>query len=181
MVSHALLDLFSQHDGRTAGMQSKHRPAEVPPPVAHDVAGLLREVERLGCRIDLVDGQPVLKGNGSAIPSAVMGMLRENRALIIDHLARTDIHTSDCTLHVEREQSGIRRNPETGKLHLFGDPSPHWLREQGWEWNERRRRFTAPYPFDQDDPPPRFMVGGGPGLPFDLPNVIFEPQHEGAA
>ncbi|MCP1242737.1 hypothetical protein [Acetobacter lambici] len=181
MVSHALLDLFSQHDGRTAGMQPKHRPAEVPPPVAHDVAGLLREVERLGCRIDLVDGQPVLKGNGSAIPSAVMGMLRENRTLIIDHLARTDMHTSDCALHVECEQSGIRRNPETGKLHLFGDPSPHWLQEQGWEWNERRRRFTAPYPFDREDPRPRDMIGGGPCLPADFPNIILEPQNVGAA
>lgn len=181
MVSHALLDLFSQHDGGKAGVQVEPRSAEASPSVAWDAAGLLSEVGRLGCRIDLVGGQPVLKGNRSAIPSEVMDMLRGNRSQIIDHLARAGLHPSDCAYHVECEQSGIRRNPETGKLHLFGDPSPRWLREQGWEWNERRRRFTAPYPFDQDDPPPRFMVGGGPSLPADYPEIIFEPHDKGAA
>ena len=181
MVSHALLDLFSQHDGGADNTQAEPILFEAPPPSACNIAGLLNEVDWLGCRIELVDGKPVLKGNRSAIPSEVMDLLKEHRAQIIDYLTSQAAYQPDVAPATGRAQSGIRKDATTGKLHLFGNPNPAWLEKQGWKWSDRQRRFVATYPFDREDPRPRDMIGGGPCLPADFPNIILEPQNEGAA
>ncbi|MPQ73631.1 hypothetical protein [Acetobacter senegalensis] len=166
MVSHALLDLFSLPDGGADGAQTQPGPrlhaAEAPPPVAHDVAGLLREVERLGCRIVLDGTQPVIRGNGAALPPSLLAMLKENRAAIIARLSERAALAEPLSGSITPEHSGIRKDPATGKLHLFGDPSPAWLEKQGWEWNDQRRRFMAPFPQDREDPPPRFIITASP-------------------
>lgn len=186
MVSRALLDLFSHYDAgkaiaRTEYPQTWEDPqrhtAEVPPPVD----GLISEVERLGCQIDLVAGQPVLKGNSAALTPSLLAMLKENRSAIIARLSERAAPTKTLSFSITPEHSGIRKDAATGKLHLFGNPSPAWLREQGWEWDKRRRRFMAPFPFDRADPRPCDMIGGGPSLPADHPEIIFEPQNEEAA
>lgn len=52
MVSHALLDLFSLHDGGADNTQTQPGPllyvAEASPPMIRNIDGLLSETERLG-------------------------------------------------------------------------------------------------------------------------------------
>jgi hypothetical protein len=185
MVSHALLDLFSLHDGGADNTQTQPGPllyvAEAPPPMIRNIDGLLSETERLGCRIILDGTQPVIQGNGAALPPALLATLKENRAAIIARLGERVALAEPLSGSVTLEHSGIRKDPATGKLHLFGNPSPAWLKKQGWEWSDRQRRFVAPFPSDRGDPLPRFMIGGGPGLPADFPEIIFETHNKGEA
>ncbi|MFT8862839.1 MAG: hypothetical protein ABF916_07615 [Acetobacter fabarum] len=177
MVSHTLLDLFSQHDGGKADVQAEPRSA-APPPSVDD---LLSEVERLGCRIDLVDCQPVIRANSAALTPSLLAMLKENRSAIIARLSDRAALAGPLSASIISERSGIRKDTATGKLHLFGNPSPVWLKKQGWAWDDRQRRFVATYPHDRADPRPCDMIGGGPPLPADYPEIIFEPQDKGAA
>lgn len=184
MVSHALLDLFSLYDGGADGAQIQPGPrrhaAEAPPPMIRDIDGLLSETERLGCRIILDGTQPVIRGNGAALPPSLLAMLKENRAAIIARLGERAALTEPLSDSITPEHSGIRKDATTGNLHLFGNPSPAWLKKQGWERSDRQRRFVAPFPFDRGDPLPHFMIGGGPGLPADFPEIIFETHNKGA-
>ncbi|CCT60398.1 hypothetical protein [Acetobacter pasteurianus] len=163
MVSQALRDLFSR-DGDT-----------------FQISFLLKEIEDLGAHIVLADGQPVIRGDRSIISPDLLARLKEGRALIIEHLREQAAHSPERAEGIEQERSGIRKDMETGKLHVFGNPSSQWLMAQGWEWDKHRRRFMAPYPFDREDPHPSCMIGGGPKLPDDYPELMFEPQNVQAA
>lgn len=138
---------------------------------------LINELARIGCRIVLVEGRPVIRGNRVAISSDLLARVKKNREAIVESL---EVLLSDD--QTSYRQAGIRLDKETGKMHIFGDPSSEWLRAQGWKWDRRRHRFMAPYPFDREDPHPSCMIGGGPKLPAGFPEVIYEPEHrEGRA
>ncbi len=163
MVSQVLRDLFARDSD------------------PFQVSFLVKEIESLGAHIVLADEQPVIRGDRSVISPDLLVRLKENRALIIEHLKEQAAHSAERMEGIEQERSGIRRDMETGKLHVFGNPSSQWLMAQGWEWDKHRRRFMAPYPFDREDPHPSCMVGGGPKLTDDYPELMFEPQNEQAA
>lgn len=96
------------------------------------------------------------------------------RDAIIQILEATGPSPAQAPAHEDR--SGIRLDPKTGKLHLFGSPDPQWLKEQGWAWDQNRHRFMAPYPRDRDDATPEHMIGGGPRLPDDYPEITYAPD-----
>ncbi|GBQ61120.1 hypothetical protein AA0313_2606 [Acetobacter indonesiensis NRIC 0313] len=173
MVSKALSALMEWAEDKQADasgslpVPDNSEPAEINP------AALIKELDFLGCEIVLNDGTPVIRGNKAAITPDLLDLLKAGREQIIKHLTAqaSQGHEQEATSEPPQpeslparhcEQSGIRRAPETGKLHIFGDPDPRWLKEQGWEWNEQRRRFMAPYPHDKGNPHPRFFVSARP-------------------
>lgn len=172
MVSMALKDLSDWFDAQ----ESPGKQAEPPGPDYADA--LLRELDWCGCRVVLVDGRPSLRGNVQAVEPDTLALLKEHRAEII---ARLEEQAGGGEMPARAEPSGIRRHPETGKLHAFGNPSPAWLRGQGWTWCDQRRRHMAPYPHDRDDPPPHLTIDGGHPRPPVFPDVIHEPSDNGDA
>lgn len=163
MVSDALLDLFGHNKPPAPAPHNNISSAQV----VHNgsAAGLFSELEWLGCSVALVQGAPVIRGNRAAITSDLLALLKENRAAIIAHLSEHQGEAAEGGTSVQplsdaslRNDAGIRKDPDSGKLHLFGDPCPRWLKEQGWEWDARRCRFLAPYPHDREDPPPHYFV-----------------------
>lgn len=146
-------------------------------PTAEDARAAFMEVETYGGRLALKDGQPFLCGDVVSLPKDLLPRLTWCRTEIIDLLQEWERSGADVSVcdpepvpqpgrrpepEAEAPAYGVRRDPETGKLHRFGDPSPGWLRSRGWTWDARQRRFVAPFPWDRDDPPPEFMYGGGP-------------------
>lgn len=173
MVSKALSGLMDWADGLTVPHDSSSSSDGTSCAPHTDAAALIKEVEWLGCEIALADGRPVIRGNKAAITPDLLDRLKATRAEIVRHLtaqASPDHEPMAVSqqhqpgpLPIEHDaQSGVRRNPKTGKLHIFGAPDPRWLKEQGWEWNEQRRRFMAPFPQDREDPPPRFIITASP-------------------
>ncbi|PYD68299.1 hypothetical protein CFR76_15795 [Komagataeibacter swingsii] len=139
-------------------------------PAIPDPSALLAQLDDLGCRVVLVDGQPAIRGNTAAITPDLIRMMKHSRDGIIQMLEAAE----PSPAHENR--SGIRLDPKTGKLHLFGSPDPQWLKEQGWAWDQNRHRFMAPYPHDRDDATPEHMIGGGPRLPDDYPQITYAPD-----
>ena len=137
-------------------------------------SALLAQLDDLGCRVVLVDGQPAIRGNTAAITPDLIRMMKHSRDAIIQMLEAAEPSPAQAPAHEDR--SGIRLDPKTGKLHLFGSPDPQWLKEQGWAWDQNRHRFMAPYPRDRDDATPEHMIGGGPRLPDDYPEITYAPD-----
>lgn len=174
MVSKALSGLMDWADGlpvpHDSASPAPHRTHSAP---QTDAAALIKELDFLGCKIVLKDGGPVIRGDKAAITPDLLDLLKAGREQIIEHLtaqaspdheqkAASEPPQPDPLPTEHDPQSGIRRDPETGKLHIFGNPDPRWLKEQGWEWNDQRRRFMAPFPQDREDPPPRFIITASP-------------------
>lgn len=174
MVSKALSGLMAWADGLPMAHDSSSPYHETPAAQHTDAVALIKEVEWLGCEIALADGRPVIRGNKGAITPDLLDRLKATRAEIVRYLTEQPPSVSTAATVSgpaapasspagDLEQSGIRQDPDTGKLYLFGGPDPRWLKEQGWEWNEQRRRFMAPFPQDREDPPPRFIITASPG------------------
>lgn len=173
MVSKALSGLMDWADGLPEPHVSSSSSDGTSCAPHTDAAALIKEVEWLGCEIALADGKPVIRGNKAAITPDLLDRLKATRTEIVQHLTeQAPSISADATMSApaaptaslagELEQSGIGRDPDTGKLYLFGGPDPRWLKEQGWEWNNQRRRFMAPFPQDREDPPPRFIITASP-------------------
>ncbi|MGO2958787.1 MAG: hypothetical protein ACTIDN_07085 [Acetobacter sp.] len=173
MVSKAISTLMEWAEDKQADASVLPSAPSNHPSAGINAAALIKELEWLGCEIVLKDSQPVVRGNKAAITPDLLDLLKAGREQIIEHLtaqAREDYEQEAASEPPQPvslpathcEQSGIRRDPETGKLHIFGDPDPRWLKERGWEWNEKQCRFMAPYPHDRSDPHPRYFVSARP-------------------
>ncbi|POF63235.1 hypothetical protein [Novacetimonas maltaceti] len=144
-------------------------------PAIPDPSALLAHLDDLGCRVVLVDGQPAIRGNTAAITPDLIRMMKHSRDAIIQMLEAAGPSTAQP--QPDENRSGIRLDPKTGKLHLFGSPDPQWLKGQGWKWDQNRRRYMASYPHDREDATPKYMIGGGPRLPDDYPEIIYAPDN----
>lgn len=174
MVSKAISTLMEWAEDKQADASALPSSPSNHPSAGINVAALIKELEWLGCEIVLKDSQPVIRGNKAAITPDLLDLLKAGREQIIEHLAAqaspdNEVEPPNQTAQMPEplsaklcEQSGIRRDPETGKLHIFGDPDSRWLKERGWEWSEKQARFVAPYPHDRGDPHPRFFVSARP-------------------
>ncbi|MFT8473344.1 hypothetical protein [Acetobacter persici] len=173
MVSKPLSALMEWSEAQQTNTSGSPPAPDTPELGGVNAAALIKELDFLSCEIVLKNGGPVIRGNKAAITPDLLDRLKATRADIVQHLTEQAASTSnDATMNAapaspaslagELEQSGIRRDPDTGKLFLFGGSDPRWLKEQGWEWNEQRRRFMAPFPQDREDPPPRFIITASP-------------------